>query len=1492
MEHQETQWRENDASSPYAIALNLKPVRRKRRLNHAIEGSIVATKGYLIPLIRSAQNFNLATSSDEIVVPIQHQPKLSWKHKHKPKPQILPSIANNNHNSDPVTPPSSARPTLPTPSNELSIPIALIYTSEFLVDLATIVHFAGWNIEDADLRYLVHCHKQVTGPRQELRQLYLNECQRISDNGMQTLSSLPSLRRLHLNHCSQLSGVALLGLTNIVDLDVSYCTWVVDIVFSFIVRSFAHLQNLTVRNCTGLTNQGLYYLSERPHSYSSILHLDISGCCAISDSGILAILNYASKLEHLHINQLPLVEGITFYGCLPQQRLIPCCISKLEVTNLKKLHFSSLINVAKGCGKKLLFLDVTNANQNVNDDTLIAIGRHCTALETLILSGCSAITDVGLTQLVQYIPIENEFDAEYLVEASSKRCTQLQHLNLTACYRITSKGIAVVGEHCNNLRTLILAGLPRGIDSEAVSILARHCRVLKEVVSKGILITCDEKRLFGAPHWPAKALQSLFHESNVTQINLNKSMCNPDDLARSIAMTPFPRLIQLHLASLVNDAVCNSLLPYCNQLTHLDVSRSRQLSSHSLCQLLMNTPRLKYLDTQHCEYLLDDVVQTIVAHCVDLSVVNLAGNIHISEVAISQIIPEDNLVHLSNLNVHGCSSTITVATLQAIEATHKLTHLDPHHLALIPRPYETGLFLARQRVIHRATAQIVSWALLCLIRSRDRQLRRRLHNARLRYRNYVARRIQRAYRDFCFRRAEKLRVEAEIAAYEALLQRSARIFQRAFRYHLFWSTITRYVRAKREAEAYARYMARVAKELAAAELIQRVYRGHVGRQIAHNRRLELKELARRRDCGSRLLQRVWRGYKGRQEAKELRQNRVEYMTEYMVVESMKLLAAVQISRMARGYLGRQYVCRWREYLDEVHRQRLHAACVIQRGFRAYYAGIAFARKLHSSTTVIQRHWRGVRGRFRAMDLILCDGGAYIYPVVLCLLATRSIYQHDLACVWQHKREAGISVALSLQKLLRGWRGRLRAHYFQSLREEQRYRVDVAARRLQLFFRHLVRFSHQEKVRQMIVHRGICATKIQATWRMWKGKLRFLTVFLGRQRQRKHKATRELFWKGLTTNKPHRNNPWSQWTLVQRGAVDTIVKLYRSSLLSRGWLSPTAIRHRHHQATLIQSIARGHLTRNYVKFYAKQLESVSIQIQRAWRRKLRWKLWRSVITEAKERKRKLEEEERASGVAKMRTNQFTQETIERDAKAAIILQRAYRTLRQKHFYKKRMDARINVWRAAAAEKIEASLANQLSAVEFQAQVWLAAIDKDPKFVEPPLELDENDDYNTIVARTNAMIQLDLEEQCELLTETLAELTEDCYREFSAYELLAAEEIEVQAHMAYFTNVKALNSTFRQETQESLQAQVPFATQGRQLALESARLSAENQRLQFEVIRLNRLRTNFLKSVADRLEFDPLIYELDINRMIESLEPEWQPNSKVVFSAVMHELDSFL
>jgi len=419
--------------------------------------------------------------------------------------------------------------------------------------------------------------------------------------------------------------------------------------------------------------------------------------------------------------------------------------------------------------------------------------------------------------------------------------------------------------------------------------------------------------------------------------------------------------------------------------------------------------------------------------------------------------------------------------------------------------------------------------------------------------------------------------------------------------------------------------------------------------------------------------------------------------------------------------------------------------------------------------------------------------------------------------------------------------------------------------------------NKDRLQKYIALRTFSCTKIQATWRMWKGKLIAFAKFLKKNRSLKHAAILEM-----------PESCWSHQLLLQLGAVSKLCQFYRSSLLARGWLSASQIQRIHQAAITIQALIRGHLSRRNTRIYLDQLTYSCQVIERAWKRKMTWNTWKSVIMENQARKRLHDEEERAASVSLKMVNQFAQEELLRQEKFVIILQRMYRTFKHRQVYQKIANAKINLSKAQANAHLGQLLEKQTNSVVFQAEIWTTCLEQKRQrkgnnnvIVDPvPLTLE--------AALAYVPPPLTIEEECQALETTLEQLYNETLEECSMADKLERTQQELVFQNTYFETVC---DKIPRATEDSGHILLPFAKQSQHLVLESTRVGQKSKRLQQEIIRLKKLLETFYTKTTERLSFDPLLYELDVERMLESLEPQWQPNSQHLYQVVMNRLGTY-
>jgi len=177
------------------------------------------------------------------------------------------------------------------------------------------------------------------------------------------------------------------------------------------------------------------------------------------------------------------------------------------------------------------------------------------------------------------------------------------------------------------------------------------------------------------------------------------------------------------------------------------------------------------------------------------------------------------------------------------------------------------------------------------------------------------------------------------------------------------------------------------------------------------------------------------------------------MQKAMAMHHLHFAAGLQIQRIVRGFLGRQDGKRREVAAYELLQLKIARARQIQKAYRAHIARVALHRMLFGGATALQKVFRGFRGRHEARATVLAR--AYASSPRILILMKYSIYTRELAVAWKRKRDAGMIVALTLQRHYRGFCGRREARLLVARRRQRWYLEDTGARVIQHFFRSIM-----------------------------------------------------------------------------------------------------------------------------------------------------------------------------------------------------------------------------------------------------------------------------------------------------------------------------------------------------------------------------------------------------------------------------------------------------
>ncbi|KAJ9664148.1 hypothetical protein H2198_000366 [Neophaeococcomyces mojaviensis] len=174
-----------------------------------------------------------------------------------------------------------------------------------------------------------------------------------------TVIGCPNLTHITLSYCKHVTDRTMHHLAThasdrLTSLDLTRCTTITDTGFSYWGQTsikFTKLHTLVLADCTYLSDQAIIYLTTS--AGTALRHLDLSFCCALSDTST-------------------------------------------EV-------------IALGC-PKLEFLDMSFCGSAVSDTSLRSIGNHLTRMRHLAVRGCVRVTGMGVDAVVDGCKMLEKFD--------------------------------------------------------------------------------------------------------------------------------------------------------------------------------------------------------------------------------------------------------------------------------------------------------------------------------------------------------------------------------------------------------------------------------------------------------------------------------------------------------------------------------------------------------------------------------------------------------------------------------------------------------------------------------------------------------------------------------------------------------------------------------------------------------------------------------------------------------------------------------------------------------------------------------------------------------------------------------------------------------------------------------------------------------------------------------------------------------------------------
>ncbi|XP_028056412.1 F-box protein At3g58530 isoform X2 [Camellia sinensis] len=239
-----------------------------------------------------------------------------------------------------------------------------------------------------------------------VKQINLEFAQDIEDKHLDILGSkcsdsLQNLESLNLNGCQKISDKGIEAITTVCfNLKVFSIYWnvrVSDIGIKHLVKNCKRIVNLNLSGCKNITDKSLQLLAD---NYQYLESLNLTRCIKITDGGLCQILLKCSSLQSLNLYALSSFtdEAYKKISILANLRFLDLCGSQ-NLTN------EGLYCIAKCKNLASLNLTCLFGIIGVTDKCLEALSRFCSnTLTTLDVNGCIGIKRRSHEELLQLFP--------------------------------------------------------------------------------------------------------------------------------------------------------------------------------------------------------------------------------------------------------------------------------------------------------------------------------------------------------------------------------------------------------------------------------------------------------------------------------------------------------------------------------------------------------------------------------------------------------------------------------------------------------------------------------------------------------------------------------------------------------------------------------------------------------------------------------------------------------------------------------------------------------------------------------------------------------------------------------------------------------------------------------------------------------------------------------------------------------------------------------
>ncbi|XP_045193888.2 dynein regulatory complex subunit 6-like [Mercenaria mercenaria] len=247
--------------------------------------------------------------------------------------------------------------------------------------------------------------------------------------------------------------------TNLHKVKLKRCLHVSDKGVNTILTSGQPLSHLDLTDVSQLTGKCFKTLQ---CDLDSLKNLVLINCCKVNDSSFNNLVCHSRNLEELYINNCRGLSGVAL------REICQNC-SHLRVFHAAGVKFDT--DALEGL-KKLSILEELNLSlcQMVTDVVLVSVSEHCKRLRYIDVSGCHAVTDLGVKSLsqlsqlnsinisylnqvtedsviklaqvgnlVKFVARATTFPSDDVITELVTLCPRLNHIDLSGCFQVTNK---------------------------------------------------------------------------------------------------------------------------------------------------------------------------------------------------------------------------------------------------------------------------------------------------------------------------------------------------------------------------------------------------------------------------------------------------------------------------------------------------------------------------------------------------------------------------------------------------------------------------------------------------------------------------------------------------------------------------------------------------------------------------------------------------------------------------------------------------------------------------------------------------------------------------------------------------------------------------------------------------------------------------------------------------------------------------------------------